>query len=179
MSFALNAEFDKTATAGDIGEIRNLRVSGRSAPQAISVEQEPAQREVKTTRRVADRFAQMKEAVPIISAILGPAKAKSLVESLGPNEYLSVDASVRVRGSRTEESREMFQAIANDLADESDAKVQIEGKDGKIVDGDAILRTRMPFDMPYEGGNLLAFNNVADQLQEVYARFVKDGKIKA
>lgn len=179
MSFALNAEFDKTATAGDIGEIRNLRVTGKSAPQAISIAQEPTKREVKTSRRVADKFAEMKEAVPIISAILGPAKAKSLVDSLGPEEYLSVDASVKVRGSRTEESRKKFQAIANDLADESDAKVQIEGKDGKIVDGDAILRTRMPFHMPHEGSNLLEFDNVADQLQEVYARFVKDGKIKA
>lgn len=179
MSFALNAEFDRTATAGDIGEIRNLRVTGKSAPQVISIAQEPTKREVKTSRRVADKFVEMTEAVPIISAILGPTKAQSLVDSLGPDEYLSVDASVKVRGSRTEESRKKFQAIANDLADESDAKVQIEGKDGRIVDGDAILRTRMPFHVPHEGSNLLEFDNVADQLQEVYARFVKDGKIKA
>ncbi|MDZ4273688.1 MAG: hypothetical protein U0975_13570 [Erythrobacter sp.] len=106
-------------------------------------------------------------------------QADSLVESLGPEEYLAVEASVKVRGRRTEESRKKFQAIANDLADESDAKVQIEGKDGRIVDGDAILRTRMPFHVPHEGSNLLEFDNVADQLQEVYARFVKDGKIKA
>lgn len=178
-SFALNAEFDKTATAGDIGEIRNLRVTGKSAPQIINFESEAEKKQVKTTRRVADRFAEMKEALPIVSAILGPAKAKSLVDSLGPEEYLSVDASVKVRGSRTEESRKQFQAIANDLADESDAKVQVEGRDGRIVDGDAILRTRMPFHMPHEGSNLLEFDNVADQLQEVYARFVKDGKIKA
>lgn len=178
-SFALNAKFDKTATAGDIGEIRNLRVTGKSAPQAISIAQEPGKRKVKTSRRVADKFAEMKEALPIVSAIFGAAKAKSLVDSLGPEEYLSVDASVKVRGSRTEESRKIFQAIANDLADESDAKVQVEGKDGKIVDGDAILRTRMPFHMPHEGSNLLEFDNVADQLREVYVRFVKDGKIKA
>lgn len=178
-SFAFNAEFDKTAAAGDIGEIRNLRVSGKSAPQILSYDGGVEQKQVKTSRRVADKFAEMKEALPIVSAILGPAKAKSLVESLGPEEYLSVDASVKVRGSRTEESRKRFQAIANDLADESDAKVQVEGKDGRIVDGDAILRTRMPFFVPHEGSNLLEFDNVADQLQEVYARFVKDGKIKA
>lgn len=179
VSFALNAEFDKTQAAGDIGEIRNLRVTGKSAPQTISIAQDAGQRQVKTSRRVADKFAEMKEAVPIISALLGPTKAKSLVDSLGPDEYLSVDASVKVRGRRTEESRKKFQAIANDLADESDAKVQIEGKDGQIVDGDAILRTKMPFHMPHAGSNLLEFDNVADQLQEVYARFVKDGKIKA
>ena len=37
----------------------------------------------------------------------------------------------------------------------------------------------MPFHLPYEGSNLLEFDNVSDQVQEVYARFVKDGKIKA
>lgn len=179
LQVALNAEFDNTMTAGDIGEIRNLRVSGKSAPQAISIAEEPTKREVKTSRRVADRIAEMQQAVPIISALLGPAKAKSLVDSLGPEEYLAVEASVKVRGRRTEESRKKFQAIANDLADESDAKVQIEGKDGEIRDGDAILRTRMPFHLPHEGSSLLEFDNVADQLQEVYARFVKDGKIKA
>lgn len=177
--FELNAEFDKTATAGDIGEIRNLRVSGKSAPQAISIPDEPASKEVKTSRRIADRFAQMQQAVPIVEALFGKKQTDSLVESLGPEEYLSVEASVKVRGRRTEESRKKFQAIANDLADGSDAKVQIEGKDGRIVDGDAILRTRMPFHLPFQGSNLLEFDNVADQLQEVYARFVKDGKIKA
>lgn len=177
--FDLNAEFDKTATAGDIGEIRNLRVSGKSAPQAISIPEEPEMKEVKTSRRIADKFAQMQQAVPIVEALFGKKQADSLVESLGPQEYLAVEASVKVRGRRTEESRKKFQSIANDLADESDAKVQIEGKDGRIVDGDAILRTRMPFHLPFQGSNLLEFDNVADQLQEVYARFVKDGKIKA
>lgn len=177
LSFSLNAEFDQTATADDIGEIRNLRVSGKSAPKIINFEGASEKRVVSTTRRIADRFAEMQQAVPIVEALFGKSRSDSLVESLGPEEYLAVEASVKVRGRRTEESRKKFQAIANDLADESDAKVQIEGKDGRIVDGDAILRTRMPFHLPHEGSNLLEFDNVADQLQEVYARFVKDGKI--
>ena len=37
----------------------------------------------------------------------------------------------------------------------------------------------MPFDLVSEGASLLEFNNVADQLQEVYNRFVKDGLIEA
>lgn len=178
LSFALNAEFDKTATAGDIGEIKNLRVSGKSSPQAISIPEE-GEKKVTTSRRIADKFAQMQQAVPIVEALFGKRQTDSLVESLGPEEYLAVEASVKVRGRRTAESRKKFQALANDLADESDAKVQIEGKDGRIVDGDAILRTRMPFHLPFQGSNLLEFDNVADQLQEVYNRFVKDGKIKA
>ncbi len=38
---------------------------------------------------------------------------------------------------------------------------------GKVSDDDAILRTKMPFDLPHEGSNFLDFENVADQLQEV------------
>jgi hypothetical protein len=178
-SFTLNAELDKTATAGDIGEIRSLRLAGKSVPQVVSIEHETERRTVKTSRRIAERFAEMQQAIPIMNALFGAVKAQSLVDSLGPEEYLAVEAAVKVRGRRTEESRKRFQALANDLADQSDAKVQIEGKDGRIVNGDAILRTRMPFDLPYDGSNLLEFDNVADQLQEVYARFVKDGKIKA
>ncbi|HWJ74670.1 MAG TPA: hypothetical protein VNX29_16025 [Kaistia sp.] len=173
-----NAEIDKAKAAGDIGEIRSLRVSGKAAPQmVVSVPAE--EREVSTSRRIADKFVQMQKAVPVVEALFGKAKTESLVESLGPKEYLAVDASVKVRGSRTAESRAKMQGLANDLADASDAKVQIEGADGRIVDGDAILRTRMPFHQPHEGSNLLEFDNVADQLQEVYSRFVKDGKIEA
>lgn len=180
LAFALNAEFDKTKSAGDIGEIRSLRVAGKAAPQmAVTVPDEPQERQVTTSRRIADKFAQMHQAVPIVEALFGKKKADSLVESLGPEEYLAVEASVKVRGRRTEKSRAKLQSIANDLADASDAKVEIEGKDGRVVDGDAILRTRMPFQLPHEGSNLLEFDNVADQLQEVYSRFVKDGKIKA
>jgi hypothetical protein len=167
LDIALNAEFDQTMSAGDIGDIRSLRVSGKSAPQAISVPGEPEKKLVKTSRRVADKFAQMQQAVPIVEALFGKKEAASLVESLGPEEYLAVEASVKVRGRRTEESRKKFQNIANDLADASDAKVEIEGKDGRILEGDAILRTKMPFHLPHEGSNLLEFDNVADQLQEV------------
>lgn len=181
VAFVLNAELDKTKTAGDIGEIRSLRVAGKASPQmAVSVPEEADQvREVKTSRRIAERFAQMQQAVPVVEALFGKPKADSLVDSLGPDEYLAVEATVRVRGRRTERSRAKLQSIANDIADASDAKVEIEGKDGRIVDGDAILRTRMPFHLPHEGSNLLEFDNVADQLQEVYSRYVKDGKIDA
>lgn len=175
----LSAEFDKTATAGDIGEIRNLRVAGKSLPQVISFDTEGGTKLVKTSRRIAEKFAQMKQAIPLVEALFGKSETESLIKSLGPGEYLAVEASVKVRGRRTEESKKKFMAIANDLADSSDARVQIEGKDGRIVDGDAILRTRMPFHLPFQGSNLLEFDNVADQLREVYARYVKDGKIKA
>jgi hypothetical protein len=187
VSFILQAEFDKSQVAGDVGDIRSLRVSGRSAPQIAvapaSVPQPAAktlgQKIRKTTRSVADKFAQFEKAVPVIEALLGKAKTDTLVESLGKGEYLSVEASVKVMGSRTTESRAQMRAIANDLADMTDAKVQVEGKDGKLSGGDAILRTSMPFDLPHEGSNLLEFDNVSDQLREVYGRFVKDGKIQA
>jgi hypothetical protein len=113
----------------------------------------------------------------VVEALFGKAKANSLVESLGPNEYLAVDASVKIRGSRTVESQERMQELASEIADMTDGKVQVEGKDGKVSDDDAILRTKMPFDLPHEGSNFLDFENVADQLQEVYARFKADGKI--
>lgn len=181
VGLTLQAEFDTTQVAGDIGEIRSLRVSGKAAPQlAVSVVDEVKEgKVVKTSRTVADRFAEFGQAVPIVEALFGKSKADSLVDSLGEGEYLAVDASVKVRGRRTEQSRAKLRSMANDLADMTDAKVQIEGKDGKVSDGDAILRTRMPFLLPHEGSNLLEFDNVADQLQEVYSRFVKDGKIKA
>lgn len=178
IELVLNAQLDKTKSAGDIGDIRSLRVSGKAAPQmAVVLPEDLEAREVRTSRRIADKFAEMQQAVPIVEALFGKNRSDSLVESLGPDEYLAVDASVKVRGRRTEKSRTKLQSIANDIADASDAKVQIEGKDGRIVDGDAILRTRMPFHLPHEGSNLLEFDNVADQLQEVYSRFVKDGKI--
>ncbi len=182
--FALQAEVDQTQGAGDIGDIRSLRVAGKTAPQMRITPSSDGDgaaqaKEVKTSRSIADRFAQMQQALPIVEAVLGKAKTDSLVDSLGPDEYLAVEASVKVRGRRTEQSKAQMQGIANDLADMDDAKVQIEGKDGRVTDGDAILRTRMPFNLPHEGSNLLEFDNVADQLQEVYSRFVKDRKLPA
>lgn len=182
LNFALQAELDQTQGAGDIGDIRSLRIAGKSSPQikiTPSNDSDAQTKEVKTSRSIADRFAQMQQAVPIIEAVLGKTKTASLVESLGPEEYLAVEASVKVRGRRTEQSRAQMQGIANDIAEMEDAQVLIEGKDGRVTDGDAILRTRMPFNLPHEGSNLLEFDNVADQLQEVYSRFVKDGKLSA
>jgi hypothetical protein len=179
-SFKLQAEFDKSQLAGDIGDIKKLRVSGSSgAEMAVSAvdDGDGGPRRVSTKRKVADRSYTFERALKVADAMFGESKTEELVKSLGPDEYLSVDASVSVRGTRTEESRKKLKQIANELADLTEGKVQIEGKDGKLSDDDAILRTRMPFDLPHDGSNLLEFDNVADQLREVYSRFVRDGKI--
>lgn len=181
INFNFQAEFDKTELSGDIGEIRSLRISGKAASQFVvaPIQDEAEGRLVSTSRKVKDKFVQFAQAIPVIEALFGKAESESLLNSLGEGEYLAVDASVKVQGRRTAQSRQKLREIANDLADLTDGKVQIEGKDGKVSDGDAILRTRMPFDLPHDGSNLLEFDNVSDQLQEVYSRFVKDGKIKA
>ncbi|ADV13009.1 hypothetical protein [Mesorhizobium ciceri] len=180
-SFSLQSEFDRSQLSGDIGDIRNLRVKGSAVPtfRVDTVEPDKPSGFRRTMRTVTDRLVQFQQAVPIVEALLGPARTESLVASLGPDEYLTVDASVKVRGRRTEESKANLKKLANDLADITDGTVQVEGRDGKLSDGDAILRTNMPFDLPHDGSNLLDFNNVADQLQEVYSRFVRDGKIIA
>jgi hypothetical protein len=179
----LQAAFDRATVGGDIGEIKSLRVSGNAAPLAVmtaSMADPPktvTKKIQRTARQIADRMVEFQQAVPVIVALFGKAKAESLVDSLGPNEYLAVDASVKVRGSRSVESQEKMQELANELADMTDGKVQVEGKDGKVSDDDAILRTKMPFDLPHEGSNFLDFENVADQLQVVYSRFKTDGKL--
>ena len=87
-----------------------------------------------------DRSAIFEQAVPIVEALIGSKKTKSLVDSLGPNEYLAVDASVKVRGHRTTESKEHMQNLANELADLTDGKVQVfldcvgDGFEQAIVD---------------------------------------------
>jgi hypothetical protein len=68
--------------------------------------------------------------------------------------------------------------VAKRLADETDADVTIEGKFGTMRNGDIILRTRKPFAAPNDGSTLLDFDNVSDQIQDVYSRFVQDGKIR-
>ncbi len=177
--FLLQAEFDKSQVGGDIGDIRSLRVSGKNSPQFAVVPSDALPRTTSVTKTVADKVVQFSQAIPIIQAILGKAGTQSLIESLGPEEYLAVDAAVKIRGKRTTNSRETISKLADDLADLTDGEVKVEGQDGTISGGDAILRTRMPFDLPHEGSHLLDFNNVADQLQEVYKRFVSDGKIDA
>jgi len=184
VSVKLQATFDVSQIAGDIGEIQSLRVSGNAVSMALkTATRDDASSSIskkiqRTARRIADRIVEFQQALPVIEALLGKAKADSLVDSLGPNEYLAVDASVKVRGKRTVESRDQMQQLAGELADMTDGKVLVEGRDGKVSDDDAILRTKMPFDLPHEGSNFLDFENVADQLQLVYKRFIEDGKIK-
>ena len=175
------AEFDPSVVKGDVGDIRNLRIKGNAVPRVrIATEDDDrAPSVVETTRRVADKLVQSTMALPVVEALLGKSKTESLVKSLGPEEYLAVEAAVKVRGKRTEASRNKIREIATEVADMTDAEVRIDGKDGTVRDGDAILRVRMPFSIPQDGSNLLEFDNVADQLQEVYRRFVKDGKINA
>lgn len=175
------AEFDVSMTPGGVGDITSLKISGTTGGQLIlPIEvQEGAPRKKGTSRKVYDKLVQYAGALPVLDALLGPAQSKELVASLGEHEYLSVGASVKVQGERTDQSRTMLQRLSNELAERGDGRVEVTGKLGKIVDGDAILRTKMPFDVPVEGSSLLDFENVADQLREVYVRFVKDGKIKA
>ena len=174
-SFLVDVDVSKTGDKG-IGEIKNLRISG-SSPRGLPVSVDGDEKKRPTSRRVKSEHQVSALAMPLVEAILGKQRAKSLADSLGPNEYLSASGEVRVSGSRTEQSRERIRKIAHEIADTADAEVTVEGKDGKIKSGDFILRTDMPFAPPVEGGTLLDFDNVADQLQKVYERFVEDKKI--
>lgn len=176
----MQAEFDVSKVPGGVGEITSLRVSGNMTSQMVLPisAQIGAPRETSTKRKLFDRLVQFKAAVPVLSALVGAEKAESLVASLGDKEYLSVDASVRIKGTRTEQSKKVIQQLSNELADRGDGKVEVTGKQGKVVDGDTILRTKMPFSQQLEGSSLLDFDDVAEQLREVYIRFVKDRKIK-
>lgn len=179
LTFDLQAEFDRSA--GDLGDIRKLRVAGRRAQSIVTPVADPGEteKEVKTRRRVREAQLQNEQARPIWEAVVGKATTSSFVESLGPGEYIVADTALAIRGKRTEKTKQKLKQLANELADRSDEKIQIEGSDGKVSDGDAILRTRMPFNVPHDGGTLLEFENVADQLMVVYSRFVQDGKIDA
>lgn len=174
------SQFDKAALGGDIGDVKALRVSGPSFPQMrIQPTNDAEKKQRATTRKIADRLVEFGQAYEIASTLFGPARAKSLAESLGPNERLVVDATVKVRGTRTDESRKKMADLAKDLDGITEGKISVEGKDGKISDKDVMLRTNMPFNHVKNGQMLLDFDNVADQLQTVYRRFVDDKKIKA
>jgi hypothetical protein len=149
------AEFDPSVVKGDVGDIRNLRIKGNAAPQVQVVVRDHDQKStiVETARRVADKVVQSAMALPVVEALLGKSETESLVKSLGPEEYLAVDAAVKVRGKRTETSRAKMREIATGVADMTDAEVRIDGKDGTVRDGDAILRVRMPFSIPQDGSN--------------------------
>lgn len=180
MSFRLRAELDRSVHAGDVGDIRRLKVSGNSPPRMVApIDEGAPKRERSTERAKRERKFVTEQAAEISRVVFGANETQSLLSSLGPDEYLAAEASVAVRGRRTEASKRKMKELVDQVADDSDAKVQVEGKDGKISEGDAILRTRMPFLVPHDGSSLLDFENVADQLQEVYSRFVRDGKLKA
>lgn len=176
----LESKFDRSVMGGNIGEIKALKVSGPTFPQMlVTPATEEQVKERATTRKVAEKFVQFNQAYEVAKAVLGEAKAKSLAESLGPKERLVVDAAVKVRGTRTETSKARLKSLASELDSLTEGKITVEGKDGKFEDKDVILRTNMPFELDKPGTSLLNFDNVADQLQKVYVRFVEDGKIKA
>lgn len=176
-NISLQAEFDKSVTPKNIGDIRKLKVIGKSKP-ILSIDPILEVKEKKTSKKVIDKFTEFAQAVPIIKALIGEERTKSLLNSLGPKEHLAVDASIRVQGKRTDNSKKELQNIASNLADITDGEIRIQGKDGTLTNGDVILRTNMPFNITHEGSNLLDFDNVADQIQEVYSRFVRDKKIE-
>jgi len=179
-STVLEARIDPSISAKDVGDIKALRVSGPSFPQmAITPANETETKQRATTRKVADKFVQFEKAFALAKTLLGETEATALAESLGPKERLVVDAQIKVKGTRTETSRAKLKELAKALDTVTEGKITVEGKDGKIIDKNLVLRTNMPFSIDQHGSNLLDFDNVADQLQKVYGRFVEDGLIEA
>lgn len=176
----LEAKIDPSISAKDIGEIRALRVGGPAFPQmSVAPVNEAQTKERATTRKIADKYVQFEKAFAMAKTLLGETEAVALAESLGPKERLVVDASIKVKGTRTESSKAKLKELAKSLDTVTEGKITIEGKDGKIIDKNLVLRTNMPFVIDKDGSTLLDFDNVSDQLQKVYTRFVEDGKIKA
>lgn len=176
----LEARIDPSISPKDIGEIKALRISGPSFPQmSVAPANDVQEKERATTRKIADRFVQFERAFAVAKTILGETEATALAESLGPAERLVVDAQIKVRGTRTEKSKAKLKELAKSLDTITEGKITVEGKDGKVIDKSLVLRTNMPFLVDKHGSALLDFDNVADQLQKVYGRFVEDKLIEA
>jgi hypothetical protein len=172
-------ELDKSVIgAENIGSIRKFKIGGNT-PLGVSVPSDAKPKTRVYTRKSEKTHASHDKAYEIVKAALGIANAERLVDGLGPQEYITAEAEIKVRGTRTDTTVQNVKAVANEIADLTDAHVEVEGSSGKIKDGDAILRTKMPFSTPNEGGTLLDFDNVSDQMQTVYKRFVDDKKIVA
>lgn len=178
-SIALESKFDKSVVGGNIGEIKALKVGGPSFPQmTVQPANEKQTKERATTRKIAEKFVQFDQAYKLAKTLLGESNAEKLAESLGPKERLVVDATVRVRGTRTEESKAQMKNLASQLDGLTEGKITVEGKDGRMQDKDVILRTSMPFSVEKDGSSLLDFDNVADQLQIVYKGLLKTSSSK-
>ena len=125
----LQAEMDRSKTGGDIGEVRKLRVTGKSVPINVEVAEEDQTKKTVGTRRVLkQKSMDREEAIPFAQAIFGQQGTKSLVDSLGPEEYLSVEAALAIRGKRTSTSRKKLKELANELADQERRKGRNSGK---------------------------------------------------
>ena len=115
--FKLQAEFDRSQINGGVGEVKSLRLAGKSASSLmVAPKADDTVRSVATERLVAARQFITDQARPIAVAVLGEIKTESLIASLGPTEYLTADANLSVRGRRTENSKQKLIEIAGELS---------------------------------------------------------------
>ena len=177
----LQAVFDPAEVGGKLDEVRQVRVKGNSAPHVdIALARDdlkPKERE--TLRKAKETLVTSEKAESLARTIFGESLTDRLIKSLGPKEHLEVDASLKIRGTRTTNSRSVMNDLATAAAAIEGTTVHIAGKDGVMKDNDVILRVNMPFELANERKSLLDFDNVADQLQKTYLRFVEDKKISA
>ena len=138
-SISLESKFDKSVVGGNIGEIKALKVGGPSFPQmTVQPANDKETKERATTRKIAEKFIQFDQAYNLAKALLGDSNAKKLAESLGPKERLVVDATVKIRGTRTEESKAKMKDLASQLDGLTEGKITVEGKDGRMQDKDVM-----------------------------------------
>jgi hypothetical protein len=168
----LQAKFDAADVGGDLDDIREIIVGGKSAAITGPVAKPERAREVERYRRVAEKRPLRERMVDVLRAVMNnEADVQKLLQGIPEGGNLEVAVHIGYKTRKRDVSRAPMQQALRNLPE---GEITAVGRDGKMTGNDIRLSHRVNV---LKNGSLLDANDVVRALREAHKYFVDNGKI--
>lgn len=172
----LQSKFDAEEVGGDLADISEIIVGGKTAVAHPEPKPEPPplrEREVEAYRELAERRPWRDRAIEVLRAVMNnEADVQELLDSMPEDADLQVSVHIGYRTRRRRVTRAPMQQALRNLPE---GEITAIGKHGRLTGKD--IRLSYPARI-LKSGSLLDLEDVVRALREAYNYFVENGKIE-
>ena len=175
----LQAAFGVDDTAADVGDVTGIEIGGIVPDLPDTVQPDPSMdgRAIEVRRMLEERIPSLPAGLSWLESLVGPTEVGRILSRIPTGAALKVTLQVGYIALKRNLSRRVMDDLAVAARNFDHGEVRIRGRKGRISGNEARLHTSVQVKLVRENGHLLEFRDVHEQLENVHARFLEEGRI--
>ena len=175
----LQDKFEADDQTADVGDVTGIEIGGIVPDLPETVHSDPLidSRSIEVRRTLEERVPSLPAGLSWLESLVGPTEVGRILSRVPDGAALKVTLQVGYIALKRGLSRRPMDDLAVAARNFDHGAVRIRGRKGRISGNETQIHTSVQVKLVRENGHLLDFQDAHEQLENVHARFLEEGRI--